>query len=133
MNTRPRPNTNWEDLEQSDELIIYEVTPKLQSVIDKVIDGDELTQAEFKLWFKHFSQVITDHGNLDTEALLTSHDWWLRRIEYHSGIEDSKMAKFEEEIEKRDLDQWATDDFLKFVKDFFSITELAVVDISDMA
>lgn len=110
---------------------VYEVSNKLQNILDKVADQDTLTSQEKQLWLQHFAYVISDGYTLTTENLLSSHDWWLKCLEYKSGIVDSKMTQFETLLpELRELE---LTDFINFITTFFTIEELASVDINELA
>ena len=129
----PKPYSNWVNIEQDSDLIVYQVTDKLQDVLDKVDDGewDTLSQAQRKIWLHHFCYVISDGFRLNSEQILNSHDAWLRTIEYHSNITEDKFKLFEDQIPE--MNHWERLRLLNHIISFFELPQLATVDINQMS
>lgn len=133
MEIKPKPYSNWINIEQEPDLIIYQVTDKLQKVLDKVDEGDwdTLTHLESKNWLQHFCYIISDGFSLSSEQILNSHDGWLRTIEYHSNITESQFKLFEDQIPE--MCQWDRLTLLNYIVTFFELPQLATVDINHMS
>jgi hypothetical protein len=110
----------WEKIEASIEG--WNIPESLQSTIDKVNQGDDLTKNEEKDWLEYYLFVVSDNYTLSPEDMLSDHDWWLKCIQYHSGIDEDKMQRFLDRIPE--LNKMPLDDFLSIVITYFTIDEL---------
>lgn len=108
----------------------YFISDRLQEILKKIkligVEA-ELTEKDKNRWLEYFMYVISGGYTLTPQQITTSHDWWLRTIEYQSNVDDTKFEKFEEIVEKRSWD--SLQDFLSFVVSYFSFEELMVVEI----
>lgn len=131
IDKEPRPNSNWLLIESRDDLELYEVSDALQKILDKVDYQDiiELSPYETTLWLQHFAYVISDQYTLSVKQLLTTHDKWLKTIEYHSNIKEDKFIEFE----GKNFDNWTLTEFLNYVVNYFTVDELSVLDINNTA
>lgn len=100
---------------------VYRIPISLQIAIDKVNDGDDLTDGETREWLEYYLFIISDNHTLSVKEMLSDHDWWLKRIEYHSGIREEKMAEFRLKCSE----DMPLDDFLETIITFFTLEELA--------
>ena len=113
-------SSNWSKIEVYIEG--WQIPEKLQTAIDKVNQGDDLTVTEEKDWLEYYLFVISDNYTLTAEDLLRDHDWWLKCIQYHSGIDEDKMQNFLDRIPE--LKKLSLDEFLSIVITYFTIDEL---------
>ena len=116
----PKESIDWSKIESSIEG--WTIPDSLQTAIDKVNQGDDLTVEEEKEWMEYYLFIISDNYTLTPEEMLADHDWWLKCIQYHSGIDEDKMYKFLDNREQ--LVNLSTDDFLTEVLSFFTIDEM---------
>jgi hypothetical protein len=116
----PKANVDWSKIEISIEG--WTIPDSLQDAIDKVNQGDELTPIEEQQWMEYYLFVISDNYTLTPTEMLSDHDWWLKCIQYHSGIDEDKMYTFLYNKDK--LANLSLDDFLTQVLSFFTIDEL---------
>lgn len=99
----------------------------LDEIVTKVNGQEVLTDEESELWLKAFRLAVSDDYHHTKEELLNKYDWWLKRIEYHSGVDSQRWEEFQNSILKkkhRDVVHFLTD-----VTDFFSIEELNSVGL----
>jgi hypothetical protein len=116
----PKASIDWSKIESSIEG--WTIPDSLQTAIDKVNQGDDLTAEEEKEWMEYYLFTISDNYTLTPDEMLNDHDWWLKCIQYHSGIDEDKMYKF---LDRQDeLKTLPLDDFLTEVITFFTIDEM---------
>ena len=116
----PKESIDWSKIESSIEG--WTIPDSLQTAIDKVNQGDELTAQEEKEWMEYYLFTISDNYTLTPKEMLTDHDWWLKCIQYHSGIDEDKIYNFLDNTDK--LKKMNLDDFLTEVLSFFTIEEM---------
>jgi hypothetical protein len=104
----------------------WQIPDALQTAIDKVNQGDDLTIQEERDWLEYYLFIISDNFTLSSKDLLSDHDWWLKCIQYHSDIDEDKMQQFLDKIPE--LQKQPLEDFLGFVVTYFTIDELKAVN-----
>ena len=102
---------------------IYTIPASLQRIIEKVNDGDDLTDNETREWLMYYLYIITDNYRLSVKSLLSDHNWWLKCIEYHSGINEDKMNDFL----SADFSEYTIEEFLQLIIEYFTVEELKCI------
>jgi hypothetical protein len=97
----------------------------MENISLKLIEGETLSKKETRDWLINYIVFITYNYTLTTRDLLTDHDWWLKRIQYHSGIPDDKINLFMEHIP--DMVDWPLENFIEYILEFFTLEELASI------
>ncbi len=100
----------------------WTIPESLQNVIDLVNQGDDISDTQAKEWLEYYLFIISDNYTLTPKEMLSDHDWWLKCIQYHSGIDEDKIVNFMLNIKK--LERLSTDDFLTYVITYFDISEM---------
>jgi hypothetical protein len=113
-------SVNWSKIEASIEG--WTIPESLQNVIDLVNQGDDITEEQARDWLEYYLFIISDNYTLTPKEMLTTHDWWLKCIQYHSGINEDKIMYFIES--QKQLGTLSTDEFLSHVITYFDISEL---------
>ena len=113
-------NPNWSKIEASIEG--WTIPESLQTVIDLVNQGDDISDEQAKEWLEYYLFIISDNYTLTPKEMLSDHDWWLKCIQYHSGIDEDKIVNFMLNIKK--LSTLSTHDFLTYVITYFDIAEM---------
>lgn len=88
----------------------------------KLSDYEEVTDKESEAWLLSFELALTDDYGLSTDQLLSSHDWWLKRLEIESGMETSEFSEIVDQFKTTDYDD--IDEFISDVKSVFDIYQL---------
>lgn len=125
-NINPDADIKYDSLLESfkDEYDITGITQKLENT-------DELSQQEEEAWKLAFEMALTDDYVLTKEQLLNSHDWWLTRLDYHSGIDDDKFEKILKQLTtKNHKDIY---EFLDDVLKSFSVEELYSINLPELS
>ena len=113
-------NPNWSKIDASIEG--WTIPESLQTVIDLVNQGDDISDEQAKEWLEYYLFIISDNYTLTPKEMLSDHDWWLKCIQYHSGIDEDKIVNFMLNIKK--LSTLSTHDFLTYVITYFDIAEM---------
>lgn len=98
----------------------------IPALTKKLQEHDILNEDEQDLWYLAFDLAVTKDYSLTKEQLLGSHDWWLERILYESGIDDDIYDDIVTELKTehhKDIHE-----FMDHVRDSFSIYELVSID-----
>jgi len=112
-------NPNWSKIEASIEG--WTIPESLQNVIDLVNQGDDISDEQAKEWLEYYLFIISDNYTLTPKEMLSDHDWWLKCIQYHSGIDEDKIVNF---MLNKKLSTLSTHDFLTYVITYFDIAEM---------
>jgi len=112
-------NPNWSKIEASIEG--WTIPESLQTVIDLVNQGDDISDEQAKEWLEYYLFIISDNYTLTPKEMLSDHDWWLKCIQYHSGIDEDKIVNF---MLNKKLSTLSTHDFLTYVITYFDIAEM---------
>jgi hypothetical protein len=113
-------NPNWSKIEASIEG--WTIPESLQTVIDLVNQGDDISDEQAKEWLEYYLFIISDNYTLTPKEMLSDHDWWLKCIQYHSGIDEDKIVNFM--LNNKKLSTLSTHDFLTYVITYFDIAEM---------
>jgi hypothetical protein len=91
---------------------------------------DSVTDREEEAWRLAFEMSLTDDYTLTKEQLLTSHDWWIHRLLYESGLDAEELRERIADI--RDTQHKDIYQFLDHVLERFSLEELYTIGHTDM-
>jgi hypothetical protein len=101
----------------------------ISGITKKLDRHDEITKQEEEVWKLGFEMALTDDYAMTKEQLLGSHNWWLTRLEYHSGIDE---VEFDDILNSLTRNHASLYDFLDDVLNSFSVEELHTIDLPEM-
>lgn len=110
------------------------VFPKgIKNVTDKIEnkDLDDITSKEEEAWRLAFEMALTNDYTLTKEQLFDDHDWWFRRLQNESGIEEGVLYNIMAKIQNtKHKDIYA---FLDDLVPMFTLEELHSINFTDLS